>query len=160
MIRRPPRSTLFPYTTLFRSDAYRQKTARERLEQGCDPGGVPAAHAHKSEQEGKGAAPCQRVSVEPLGNPIPHLALPKLRLIFCQLYSTPVNFSGHLAHKTAVSGLPRVADVSEGAPAAGAGKVYPQRPHLRDGGGEEVRADASHHRRREVAREDCGKPPC
>src|SRR3712207_7424275 len=33
MIRRPPRSTLFPYTTLFRSDAAR----RESLE------GVPAA---------------------------------------------------------------------------------------------------------------------
>src|SRR3712207_8492869 len=27
MIRRPPRSTLFPYTTLFRSDASRQVTA-------------------------------------------------------------------------------------------------------------------------------------
>src|SRR3712207_7688109 len=26
MIRRPPRSTLFPYTTLFRSDAVRSKT--------------------------------------------------------------------------------------------------------------------------------------
>src|SRR3712207_7632498 len=28
MIRRPPRSTLFPYTTLFRSDAYRTVFAR------------------------------------------------------------------------------------------------------------------------------------
>src|SRR5256885_12883051 len=30
MIRRPPRSTLFPYTTLFRSDP-------ERIERGADP---------------------------------------------------------------------------------------------------------------------------
>src|SRR3989449_9043006 len=29
MIRRPPRSTLFPYTTLFRSEAYRQVLATE-----------------------------------------------------------------------------------------------------------------------------------
>src|SRR5258708_26284226 len=30
MIRRPPRSTLFPYTTLFRSDIERQATEREK----------------------------------------------------------------------------------------------------------------------------------
>src|SRR4051812_49814025 len=34
MIRRPPRSTLFPYTTLFRSRAVR------------DPGGLVLAHLH------------------------------------------------------------------------------------------------------------------
>src|SRR3712207_7549107 len=50
MIRRPPRSTLFPYTTLFRSDPYvrlggrrvehdvHQPTGGTRLEQ-CDGGG-------------------------------------------------------------------------------------------------------------------------
>src|SRR3712207_8885269 len=31
MIRRPPRSTLFPYTTLFRSDTEYQREAAERL---------------------------------------------------------------------------------------------------------------------------------
>src|SRR3712207_9017592 len=31
MIRRPPRSTLFPYTTLFRSDQRRARTKRRRL---------------------------------------------------------------------------------------------------------------------------------
>src|SRR5260370_25878060 len=36
MIRRPPRSTLFPYTTLFRSQAQ-----NPRSEAGCD---VPVAH--------------------------------------------------------------------------------------------------------------------
>src|SRR2546422_4388302 len=38
MIRRPPRSTLFPYTTLFRSAAARntaQKAAMARLEKEC-----------------------------------------------------------------------------------------------------------------------------
>src|SRR5690348_17505847 len=32
MIRRPPRSTLFPYTTLFRSEAQRQENGDERYE--------------------------------------------------------------------------------------------------------------------------------
>src|SRR3989449_3583227 len=31
MIRRPPRSTLFPYTTLFRSEARRARRHREQL---------------------------------------------------------------------------------------------------------------------------------
>src|SRR5690242_21098124 len=31
MIRRPPRSTLFPYTTLFRSARYLQRTAKGRI---------------------------------------------------------------------------------------------------------------------------------
>src|SRR2546425_6338671 len=38
MIRRPPRSTLFPYTTLFRSD-------RAIVDDAGHPGGVPA-HVH------------------------------------------------------------------------------------------------------------------
>src|SRR2546422_5109298 len=36
MIRRPPRSTLFPYTTLFRSPVLRRHLARLRADQG-DP---------------------------------------------------------------------------------------------------------------------------
>src|SRR5258708_16808143 len=35
MIRRPPRSTLFPYTTLFRSGAYGGKLLPETLGSGC-----------------------------------------------------------------------------------------------------------------------------
>src|SRR3712207_8342129 len=35
MIRRPPRSTLFPYTTLFRSPAQREHGADDRLEVGA-----------------------------------------------------------------------------------------------------------------------------
>src|SRR5438874_10027616 len=30
LIRRPPRSTLFPYTTLFRSESWQQRAARRR----------------------------------------------------------------------------------------------------------------------------------
>src|SRR5258708_28019639 len=35
MIRRPPRSTLFPYTTLFRSRRREPHAARQACEQGC-----------------------------------------------------------------------------------------------------------------------------
>src|SRR2546430_6095029 len=35
MIRRPPRSTLFPYTTLFRSDISRNKVAQNTLAMGA-----------------------------------------------------------------------------------------------------------------------------
>src|SRR3712207_7791909 len=41
MIRRPPRSTLFPYTTLFRSDARDRRVRRLRLpHHRAAPGGV------------------------------------------------------------------------------------------------------------------------
>src|SRR2546422_5322595 len=56
MIRRPPRSTLFPYTTLFRSDIARgivEEDAREvgriRIEpRGVGPAARPEDHAVKS----------------------------------------------------------------------------------------------------------------
>src|SRR3712207_8721417 len=35
MIRRPPRSTLFPYTTLFRSHRAHYRTAMDALQAGC-----------------------------------------------------------------------------------------------------------------------------
>src|SRR6266545_1995540 len=48
MIRRPPRSTLFPYTTLFRSELLGQH--REDLRRGVDGGGVVArSEEHTSE---------------------------------------------------------------------------------------------------------------
>src|SRR2546422_9724293 len=43
MIRRPPRSTLFPYTTLFRSHV-RRRHIRVRAEGLDDAGGVAARH--------------------------------------------------------------------------------------------------------------------
>src|SRR2546426_4465393 len=42
MIRRPPRSTLFPYTTLFRSPASPCRSRRERRGQGRSP---PCSHS-------------------------------------------------------------------------------------------------------------------
>src|SRR2546425_9211503 len=48
MIRRPPRSTLFPYTTLFRSHhARRQTNLRQPLMQSLRPGIVPAVFGHE-----------------------------------------------------------------------------------------------------------------
>src|SRR5690242_21649164 len=38
MIRRPPRSTLFPYTTLFRSDEKRCRAAIKQIEKRTSPG--------------------------------------------------------------------------------------------------------------------------
>src|SRR3712207_8637604 len=37
MIRRPPRSTLFPYTTLFRSDGFLGRSGRKRVYRARDP---------------------------------------------------------------------------------------------------------------------------
>src|SRR5256885_16744653 len=45
MIRRPPRSTLFPYTTLFRSDCFFQPHGRE-----ADFSSVDAAHTQIIDQ--------------------------------------------------------------------------------------------------------------
>src|SRR3712207_7610119 len=49
MIRRPPRSTLFPYTTLFRSFwmATKQAAAAERASAGGDPIATTAVNAAK-----------------------------------------------------------------------------------------------------------------
>src|SRR3712207_8574158 len=49
MIRRPPRSTLFPYTTLFRS-----RRARGYRQAGCGVGREPHRHAQRDRD---GAAP-------------------------------------------------------------------------------------------------------
>src|SRR2546427_12739073 len=57
MIRRPPRSTLFPYTTLFRSLRGMENLCPESVYTGWDADGgyaeyttVPAAYAHRSEE--------------------------------------------------------------------------------------------------------------
>src|SRR2546430_13571410 len=49
MIRRPPRSTLFPYTTLFRS----RLVGRERLEAGVDHRAVARRHADDGRHHGE-----------------------------------------------------------------------------------------------------------
>src|SRR3712207_8196585 len=52
MIRRPPRSTLFPYTTLFRSARHR-RPLRGQGEDGGRAAGAPARHR----QDGAGGQP-------------------------------------------------------------------------------------------------------
>src|SRR2546426_1714279 len=50
MIRRPPRSTLFPYTTLFRSrDRCGEDGLRDDRAQAADR--VPAGHAHRADRK-------------------------------------------------------------------------------------------------------------
>src|SRR5690348_17764712 len=51
MIRRPPRSTLFPYTTLFRSSA--DARAEPRLRQSVRDGGRAAGHVHEQTADRK-----------------------------------------------------------------------------------------------------------
>src|SRR3712207_9481645 len=47
MIRRPPRSTLFPYTTLFRSGGLRRARADVRLGLRGHPGGTYRVHVRR-----------------------------------------------------------------------------------------------------------------
>src|SRR2546430_9623552 len=62
MIRRPPRSTLFPYTTLFRSGEPRGRDGRRHARRGVDPHGesrarrahhLGRAHARARERDRK-----------------------------------------------------------------------------------------------------------
>src|SRR5258708_31779496 len=53
MIRRPPRSTLFPYTTLFRSDALDRDAHRERNLLGEGGGAHGDARARSAEESGE-----------------------------------------------------------------------------------------------------------
>src|SRR5256885_3505540 len=79
MIRRPPRSTLFPYTTLFRSQlppgAAVKRRARQDLNDAGQPEGQPRSEEHTSELQ----SPCNLVcrlllekkKVQPLRDRIP-----------------------------------------------------------------------------------------
>src|SRR2546422_8248213 len=55
MIRRPPRSTLFPYTTLFRSSSLRRSAQVNALQPGCG-----SDHARISERSQKAQGSRQR----------------------------------------------------------------------------------------------------
>src|SRR5258705_1654184 len=50
MIRRPPRSTLFPYTTLFRSVDVRDGRARAARRRRSSSGSIPMLRATRSEE--------------------------------------------------------------------------------------------------------------
>src|SRR6476620_12439418 len=58
MIRRPPRSTLFPYTTLFRSRTPPPSPAPSRSS-GIDPGGVARSEEHTSELQSRQYLVCR-----------------------------------------------------------------------------------------------------
>src|SRR5256885_12278974 len=58
MIRRPPRSTLFPYTTLFRSDDQRQAVVRRRPRDGAPR---RALNARSEEHTSELQSPCNLV---------------------------------------------------------------------------------------------------
>src|SRR6266478_8883459 len=57
MIRRPPRSTLFPYTTLFRSDAL--FVHRPGCERTCGDGGTLRSEEHTSELQSQSNLVCR-----------------------------------------------------------------------------------------------------
>src|SRR6476620_8281951 len=87
MIRRPPRSTLFPYTTLFRSRAYR--SARSRPCRG--PGNAAAASArseeHTSELQSRQYLVC-RLLLEKKKNSGCQLRCVQVKTIVYSIYST------------------------------------------------------------------------
>src|SRR5687767_15743149 len=55
MLPRPPRSTLFPYTTLFRSSAHEQRQARPQGAPGARRRGVCAQRRADAHHDGAGA---------------------------------------------------------------------------------------------------------
>src|SRR5260221_5312041 len=60
MIRRPPRSTLFPYTTLFRSHRHQQRRGGERRHLEGRGGRIVGRHADPELQAGARAAARRR----------------------------------------------------------------------------------------------------
>src|SRR5256885_6876127 len=68
MIRRPPRSTLFPYTTLFRS----RSILRDR-----QPGRTRLAKARRSRREGEGSNPWSRSAQKGLPRARPRTIAPE-----------------------------------------------------------------------------------
>src|SRR5438132_4079137 len=59
MIRRPPRSTLFPYTTLFRSTCACSSTSSNSLTNACAPAFVKRSEEHTSELQSHSDLVCR-----------------------------------------------------------------------------------------------------
>src|SRR5215475_13352282 len=59
MIRRPPRSTLFPYTTLFRSGEGRHPPADDRADRVAQPVRPPRSEEHTSELQSRENLVCR-----------------------------------------------------------------------------------------------------
>src|SRR3990167_9002670 len=64
MIRRPPRSSLFPYTTLFRSPSKRMTKARRRCMLGCISAGRGRSEEHTSELQSQSNLVCRLLLVK------------------------------------------------------------------------------------------------
>src|SRR2546430_4028546 len=80
MIRRPPRSTLFPYTTLFRSHHGRRARAVARA---CPGRGLPAAHARARgvRQAGRNRSEEHTSELQSQSNLVCRLLLEKKKLL-------------------------------------------------------------------------------
>src|SRR2546427_10668549 len=87
MIRRPPRSTLFPYTTLFRSGApvvvrpparHHEIVHRARREHRAREEAEREHASGRDTQPGHGAGPAARNDTRPNPTPSPRLARPPL----------------------------------------------------------------------------------
>src|SRR5258705_10200360 len=90
MIRRPPRSTLFPYTTLFRSERDREPDATQRLLDRCRQGAAPVVGFAREPLEAVVArhehAAVQRVDGEAESRSEEHTSeLQSLRHLVCRL---------------------------------------------------------------------------
>src|SRR2546428_2971822 len=59
MIRRPPRSTLYPYTTLFRSPRTAPRTQRPRRLEASAPPRPPRSEEHTSELQSRSDLVCR-----------------------------------------------------------------------------------------------------
>src|SRR6202012_6284100 len=73
MIRRPPRSTLFPYTTLFRSGVFAASAAGEEATSAAEPatGGEARSEEHTSELQPHSDLVCRLLLAKQQKNPDP-----------------------------------------------------------------------------------------
>src|SRR5690349_22278207 len=97
MIRRPPRSTLFPYTTLFRSAETESGTGHEASSR-ARPGSTPSSSTvrseeHTSELQSRRDLVC-RLLLEKKKYKLQSIAILSLRLL--HLISSPVQIVNHL----------------------------------------------------------------
>src|SRR5437016_7893422 len=67
MIRRPPRSTLFPYTTLFRSGERHSRTRAGDDGKGGRNGPLPEGGPHKGPRDRSGVGPVRAREAKPAG---------------------------------------------------------------------------------------------
>src|SRR3712207_8870039 len=71
MIRRPPRSTLFPYTTLFRSDVYAGPALHEPALGDAEDGDAPGRHVETGGRQARPFAQVRAARAPTVGHPVP-----------------------------------------------------------------------------------------